>query len=445
MSSLCLAIITFNCARQLVRPDTFAQNIYKSIVESEARTPDIFVLSLQEVAPIAYAFSGGSFLVPYFDRVRHTIDLVAKSLGGVSYVNLITRNVGMTAIMAFVKKDLSKQIQRIETAGVGVGVHAMGNKGAVGLRIGYAIEDTVMDLTFLAAHLAPMENNLSRRNEDWKNIVKGLVFNPVGQKAVEFASTRPQTRDDEDVPLLPESIDNGSRSKSGLYTPTSYLFLAGDLNYRTSRTKPSEADYNAYPQPTNDTTHFKHYTNLLKQDQLNEEIQAGRTCQGFLEAPILFPPTYKYSDSARTIAKPDRGEWAWAKHRWPSWCDRILYFDVPSWMKSDDSLAQIQIHKYDALPLMLTSDHRPVALVASIPRKPIPQPRIEMTDEDYRLRPPFDVDLQWREKRKIARRKEIVVGILAYLGLTWEGRGIFIATLLGALGGWAMIRSSVGD
>ncbi|KAL9123181.1 MAG: hypothetical protein Q9187_000264 [Circinaria calcarea] len=444
MASFNISIITFNCGRGRIKPDVFARHIAAAV--SKVQTPNLFVFSLQEIAPMASAFLGGSCLIPYFDRVRHTVDLAAKALGGdARYVSLFTGNVGMTAIMAFVREDLADHIVWMEGAGVGVGVQEMGNKGAVGLRIGYDLgSEETMEMTFVAAHLAAMENASDRRSEDWINIVKGLVFTRLARKAARAAS-RSQGRDSEGAPFLPGSVDNGTAPPSGLYSSTSHLFLAGDLNYRTSQVQPSPEDHKSYPQPTEDVTDPKHYRNLLKDDQLTKELQVQRTCHGLQEAPIDFPPTYKYSFKQRAVAETDAGiAWAWAKHRWPSWCDRVLYLDLPSWMLSTGTPTQIHVHQYTSLPLMSTSDHRPVLLSVSLPLKAIPPPDDEVTDGDCRVKPPFEINAQWRERRAVARRKEIAVGILAYLALTWEGNGILVATILGALGGWAIVSSVLG-
>ncbi|MCJ1290437.1 hypothetical protein MMC34_001975 [Xylographa carneopallida] len=454
-------IVTYNCGRELLKPELFAQHLANKL--QGRPPPDLMVFSLQEIAPIAYAFLSGSFLVPYLDRIRYTVEFLAKARGEAPYVGLITRNVGMTVLMAFIRRDLLCNVRWMETGGVGVGVHEMGNKGAVGLRLGYGVEDETMEMTFVAAHLAPMEWALERRNKDWKNIVQGLVFTPVDKKAVQAvaAARRSQVRNSEDEPLLPGSVDNASTPTSGIYTPVSHLFLAGDLNYRTSSSKPSPEDFPQYPQPALDKASSNHYSKLLQSDQLAVELKAQNTAHGLTEATINFPPTYKYSDAARevaatneesTIASASRDsrpscssdedeKWLWAKHRWPSWCDRILYLDIPPWMSLQDLTARIEIHKYTALPLMSTSDHRPVILSFSIPLRPIPPPHDEVADRDWRLDPPFPNDPQWRQRRRIARSKEIVVGLSAYLGLTWEGRGLLIALLIGALGGWAIIVS----
>ncbi len=453
MATLNPYIVTFNCGREPINPPIFASHLFDALPKPQT-APDILVLCLQELAPIAYTFLGGSYLVHYLSPFRHAVTLAGQALDEANYVNIITRNIGMTAIMVFVLRDQTAQVRWLETAGVGVGVHEMGNKGAVGVRTGYSIGDSTVDITLVSAHLAPMEDRTQRRNEDWMNIVRGLVFTPVSPTAVRETTAQrlPQESSSDTEPLVAAAPEEDSiPPMSGLYTPTSHLFFAGDLNYRTSTTKPSPNAYLTWPQPTKDTTAPEHYSQLLPSDQLSRERKAGRTLHGLQEAPIDFPPTYKYSDEARSLASTkDYGDnepdtWLWAKHRVPSWCDRILYLDLPSWMKAQSPSTKIQAHGYRALPLMATSDHRAVACSFSIPAQAIPEPTAqeeeEAIKEDVRTMPPFDINPHWRERRETARVKEVVVGLASYLALTWEGRGILLAILFGALGGWAIVKS----
>ena len=349
----------------------------------------------------------------------------------------------MTAIIAFVLQKRAQNIKWIEKAGVGVGLYGMGNKGAVGLRIGYGTNNGDMELSAVAAHLAPMENALEQRNKDWEDICRRLVFTPVNEGAVRSSrSSQPLDEDNDDRELLlPGDPDNASTPSSGLYTTNSHIILAGDLNYRTSPIKPSLTDHHMFPQPCRDQSNSRHYSNILKEDQLSRELKAQRTCHGLVEAPIEFPPTYKYSDRQRAIAEKDDGVmWDWSKHRWPSWCDRILYTQLPPWMLAKDASISINVHGYTALPLMSTSDHRPVALSLSIPAIPLSPPDHDGAEAEFRLSPPFDIDLDWRNKRAAARRRELIVGTAAFLSLTWEGRIALLATIIGAFGGWWILR-----
>ena len=457
MSALKTYIVTFNCGRKPINAPVFATHLFSALPKPQT-APDILVLCLQELASLGYSFLGGSYLVPYLSPFRHAVTIAAESLDNASYVNIITRNLGMTAIMVFVLRDQTAQVRWLETAGVGVGMHGLGNKGAVGIRMGYSIGEDTLDMTFVSAHLAPMEDALERRNEDWANIVRGLVFVPVSPTAVRKTTAQRLPQDgsnaNETDPLLPAGPEEDSiPPMSGLYTPTSHLFFAGDLNYRTSSTKPVENAYLTWPQPTKDPKAPEHYSHLLPSDQLTRERQAGRTLHGLQEAPIDFPPTYKYSDKARAVAgtkqvddNSERETWDWAKHRYPSWCDRILYLPLPPWMTIASHAMSSKLHtqRYKALPLMATSDHRPVACLINVPAEAIPEPdkgEEEENKKDVRLLPPFDLDPYWRERRETARMKEVSVGLACYLGLTWEGRGILIAVVIGALGGWAVVRS----
>ncbi|KAL8971855.1 MAG: hypothetical protein Q9197_003061 [Variospora fuerteventurae] len=449
-SSLDVLILTFNCGRNLVRPELLARHLSAAFPDPSP-SPDIIVLSLQELAPLAYSFLGGSYLLPHLDRFRHAISLAGHKAFGEDaprYTDVVTRNVGMTACMVFVQEEQKGKIQWVETGGVGVGLQEMGNKGAVGVRLGYTVpEGRIMELTFVAAHLAPMEDAVARRNKDWKNIVRGLVFAPVhSQQEVHNDTAAATTTTAESEPLLLVN-DTSHHPPSGIYTPTSHLILAGDLNYRTSSTTPRPSCHLAFPQPTASPTDPHHYSHLLRSDQLTREREAGRTCHGLREAPITFPPTYKYSGKAQALAgeKADgavvagagTGGWGWAKHRWPSWCDRVLFLDVPRRM------VEMEVQKYTALPLMPTSDHQAVVLRLKVPLMAIPPATDESDDdeEDVRTRPPFAVDPRWRERRAAARRKEVVVGWLAYLFCTWEGNGILLTLLVvgGVLGGWTLI------
>ncbi len=102
---------------------------------------------------------------------------------------MTARNVGITAITIFVPRDQTSQILWLETAAVGVGVYEMGNKDAVPVRIGWLIGDSTLDLTFVSLCLAPVEEALERRNEDWKNIGCGLTFTPISQTMVRKRTT----------------------------------------------------------------------------------------------------------------------------------------------------------------------------------------------------------------------------------------------------------------
>lgn len=441
-------ILTFNCARNLILTEHFAAHLFDVLPPDTTTAPEILVLSLQEVAPIYYAFLGGSYLLPYLSAFQQAVDIATRSRwprdGGGGYVNVVTHHCGLTALMVFVRGDVVGNISWTDTAEVGVGLQEMGNKGAVGARLGYAhgINET-MELTFVAAHIAPMEHAYERRNQDWRRIVERLVFTKSGENG---------EAEDEQEDTAHLLRPNRRNVESGMFSPRSHLFFAGDLNYRTSDVPPTSEDHARYPQPRASSSDASHHSKLFQTDQLTRELRAKRTLHGLSEAPITFPPTYKYSDEAQKAAllgeqaQDGPGDtWKWATRRWPSWCDRILYLEYPPWMTAATKKgvkSAIQVQGYDALPLFPTSDHRAVALAVAVPLRAIASPPSQISDiDDARLHPPFPIDPSWRARRENARVKELVVGGLAYLALTWEGNGILFATVAGIFGGWIVLRS----
>jgi hypothetical protein len=468
MHDLSLYIVTFNCARNPIQPKLFASHLFSALPPTTAQgsgnnnggsLPDIVVLSLQEVAPLACAFLGGRFLTPYLDNFRCAVRLASSAWQGSAstdeyYSHVISRNVGMTAIMVFARPQCADTVRWIDVAGVGTGLWEMGNKGAVGVRLGLSSPVSqvqaqdgggLLEVTFVAAHLAPFERGCQKRNEHWESIVRRLVFVPAeGSRLSPPVGThgRPSLSvDGEEEPLLPGRSENVMAIPQGIYRPTSHLFLAGDLNYRTNGSSPKTGDFQAYPQLTHDRSDPRHHSHLLKDDQLTRELRAGRTCHGLEELPIDFPPTYKYSRRPPRPSDDHHEVLNWAKWRWPSWCDRILFLGPPSW--SSASGRGMRFGNYTALSVMPTSDHRPVAFSLSIPIEPIPKPPegADGGSDDPRLSPPFPLDLTWREKRSQARRREVIVGIMAYLSLTWEGNAILLALVTGCVWGWWVIRA----
>lgn len=441
MASLSLYIVTFNCGRELIDKAAVASQLFNGLDDSNL--PDLLVVSLQEIAPIAQSFIGGSFLVPYFAKFEDAVNIAAKQLSGNStdrYTSIVARHVGMTAIIVFAKDPAT--IEGIETAGIGLGASEMGNKGAVGVRLLYrdvnSIGGASTELTFVAAHLAAMEEGIERRNEDWKNIVRGLVFSSTSRERQGNATSLSVAGVEDEQPLL--SI---SPQAAGIYKQTSHLFVAGDLNYRTSNLKPSPLDHrDSFPQPHHDEDSPQHHFNLFENDQLTQEREAGRTCHGLIEVPVTFPPTYKYNSNKPFLVPDDEiSHWSWAKHRWPSWCDRILYLDMPPWLKRQAPQAEIIPHKYLALPLFPTSDHRAVVLGFTIPLIPIPKPDENEDNDDPRITPPFTINPDWKADREKAKRLELISGFTVYLTGTWEGWGVLLATAAGIVGGFFILKS----
>jgi hypothetical protein len=424
LGALSAYLVTFNCGRVPIEPAFLAPHFFRAHPES-AKLPEIIAVSLQEVAPIAYSFLGGGYLTAYLDRVVDTVSeavVIRQHAAGddelPTYKVLVTINVGMTALMIFVRTDIEARVQWVHTAGTGVGLWRMGNKGAVGIRLGVQHNaSNVFEYTFVAAHLAPMEWELVRRNQDYEQIVRNLAFTTDEPALLESRKSKDPS---EIEPLLEHDDDPTRLEPSGVYDTAGYVFVLGDLNYRTSDVRPSSDAHLGYPQPSSHSDADNNIAQYLSRDQLNRERGAKRTFLQFDEVPITFPPTYKYSEKAllQQSDPPSDTEpevWHWSKHRFPSWCDRILF------LSSED----LSPHSYTALPIQPTSDHRPVALSVTIsPKK---------AGTSYGS--PFPLNQQYASLRAWARYREIVVGLAAYLGLTAEGNIILVGAIAGIVAG----------
>jgi hypothetical protein len=235
-----------------------------------------------------------------------------------------------------------------------------------------------------------------------------------------------------------------------VFKPSSHLFLAGDLNYRISTTGPPASNEGA-DFPSLDPTSENYYPRFLALDQLTRERKAGRTMHGLEEAEVKFPPTYKYD------VKPGGGDgrkgeeavsWSFAPHRWPSWTDRVLYLDVPSWAVKDKKTGEnkMQVRAYNAMPVVRFSDHRAVYLRVSVPlltpsllAPPLSLESSGSNDHaaDPRVRLPVEVDPEAWGRRAAARKKEVMAGWSMYLWSTRQGAAVLATVVvLGAGAYW---------
>lgn len=253
-----------------------------------------------------------------------------------------------------------------------------------------------------------------------------------------------------------------------IFKPGTHLFIGGDLNYRISTETPHALS--TFPDLTT-------YPTFFPQDQLTQERLGKRAFRGLSEAQVTFPPTYKIKalshEKAESAVNKSEFEmaveegredevvpWKWAPNRWPSWCDRILFLDIPKWVKrsyngeasnsggssSSEPPPEIRIYAYNSLPTMRTSDHQPVFLRASVPLLPpgalvkteSAGEDIENKDsDDPRCVLPMPIDTGAFVRRAAARRREVITGMTALFFSTKEGAIVVgVVTMLGFWTWW---------
>ncbi|KAH7157506.1 Endonuclease/exonuclease/phosphatase [Dactylonectria estremocensis] len=490
-----LLVLTFNCGKGLINVPVFAHHLQTALSQNTSGPglPDLVVLSLQEIAPLSYCFIGGYFLNPYLSRFEEAVNIAAQSHGDAHpdereaarnanadsavsltqpsspakpYTLVRANNVGYTGILLFARDP--SRLQDIQEAEVGFGAADMGNKGAVGLRMLYeGVSGESTEVTFVSTHLAAMEWNLPRRNANWAAIMRGMAFeNPEAVVTNFRTSSTPSTpsvdEPDEQLGLLHDEHDaqqlrlQQQLHNISVFRPSSHLFVSGDLNYRISTTSPPPSA--AFPSLDPESVHY--YPEFFRLDQLTRERKAGRTLHGLEEHEVRFPPTYKY-DVLPPKAGADEGleldvPWRFASHRYPSWTDRILFLDIPFWAKgkttandSNESQGPIMnVRAYDALPLLRSSDHRPVFLRVDVPLidpKDLAPPAgiaesntLAVTDPRVRL--PIEIDPEAWERRAAARRKEVMAGWSMFLCSTKQGAWILSTMIIVGLSAYWLYR-----
>eukprot|EP01047_Picozoa_sp_COSAG01_P014641 COSAG01_NODE_717_length_14076_cov_20.354225_7_plen_360_part_00 len=136
------------------------------------------------------------------------------------------------------------------------------------------------------------------------------------------------------------------------------VLLGGDLNYRLDL----DADAaRAILEPCFDpaasqSTLQAQLASLQPVDQLTCHHRQGHALRGFNEAGALsFPPTYKFDIGTNSYDTS-------AKHRTPSWCDRIFVRGGAGCLAVPGSYVA---HMHD--PALWVSDHRPVSAGFTLP------------------------------------------------------------------------------
>ncbi|XP_043715231.1 type I inositol polyphosphate 5-phosphatase 12-like isoform X2 [Telopea speciosissima] len=315
---------------------------------SAATDIGIVVVGLQEVE------MGAGFLA--MSAAKETVGLEGSSIGqwwldtigktldeGSTFERVGSRQLAGLLIAVWVRNSLTPYVGDVDAAAVPCGFgRAIGNKGAVGLRM--RVHDRIM--CFVNCHLAAHLDAVNRRNADFDHIYRTMIFTRTNTAAVAVSSA---------TQLLRATNPVSAHSEDGrpeLSEADMVVFL-GDFNYRLHGISYDEA---------RDFVSQRCFDWLRERDQLRAEMKAGKVFQGMREGIIRFPPTYKFERHQAGLGGYDSSE----KKRIPAWCDRILYRDSRSASVSECSLecpVVSSIFQYEACMDVTDSDHKPVRCI----------------------------------------------------------------------------------
>jgi len=262
-------------------------------------------------------------------------------------------------LIVFARKTHAQDIKVVEYASEATGLLGLvGNKG--GLIVRFLIYDT--SVAFISCHLAAHEGPkyVAQRNDN-----------------------------------VDEVLGGGARlgvSQLDIMAQTDHVFWMGDLNYRIDpfvhglcpkpekgHPKSGTPEHKAIGDRVREMLAGNSYEELLKHDELREEMAQRRVLSTFKEGEIAFAPTFKVVP-ARKYEKdapgkdPTADPVQYTQQRWPAWCDRILTNSRPH---VQGCLNQVE---YTSCPTVMSSDHKPVKAIyeatmyAALPPTPSVQP-----------------------------------------------------------------------
>lgn len=257
---------------------------------------------------------------------RHEWEAALQETVGPSHVLLTSSNLGTLHLALFIRRDLIWfcSIPEEDNFSTRTGT-AFRTKGAVAI----ALMIFGTSFLFVTAHLTAHQDKVKERVNDIKRIVRNLD--------------------------LPKELPIRHKSKD-VTQNFDCVFWCGDLNFRLAQPREEVIQWitnTCFPQesPIN-----------MRKDQLKNILNEGAVLRGFEEAPIMFPPTYKYDPGTQNFDSS-------SKQRTPAYTDRILfrgkghtrgYIRRVSHEISSSKDGVIECLIYDSVPSMCTSDHKPV-------------------------------------------------------------------------------------
>lgn len=278
-------------------------------------SPDIFVLGLQEIDRRTEAYMSNISVREQL-WVNVVMEAFLTKYPEEKFVKVASKALVGLFIIVVVRQEHSKHIGKISTTSASCGIMGVvGNKGAVSIR--FKVYDGYV--CFVNCHLAAHPNQVLRRNQDFSDLHKRLMF--------QVPSKTRKSRHD-------KFTDAYWHVKGFLnVNQCDVLYWLGDFNYRVEMEGQLARIFVQHGQ----------IDSVLEKDQMKLQRTISKELSQYSEAEITFPPSYSFDTGTDNY---DSSE----KQRIPSWCDRII------WRTGDG----ITSNYYDCLFGFKSSDHKPV-------------------------------------------------------------------------------------
>lgn len=253
--------------------ETFNGNYFLALVDIEevdekTNTPvDIFAIGFEEIVDL----NASNIMAASSDNAKAWADELQRVLSrDRQYILIAYQQLVGVCLYLFVLPEHAAHIRDVAVDSVKTGLGGTtGNKGAAAIRcVFYGTS-----LCFVCAHFAAGQSQVTERNADYAEITRKIAF-PMGRTL----------------------------------NSHEYVFWCGDFNYRVDMDKDEMKELIKQGD----------YDQILANDQLRKQQEAGNVFKNFIEGDITFAPTYKYdlfSDDYDTSEKC----------RAPAWTDRVLW------------------------------------------------------------------------------------------------------------------------
>ncbi|KAJ8905797.1 hypothetical protein NDN08_002302 [Rhodosorus marinus] len=301
---------------------------------------DVFAIGIEEVQPLVGMGAMTTDSSKGRDWTAH-IEKTLKTVG--DYVCVCARQMVGILLLVFVRAKHENAVKGVMTTEVGTGfMYKGGNKGAIASRM-QIYEST---FCFVACHLAAHQENVSRRNQDFSEVLRRIVFT---EEKAQYSNLSALLFANESTITIPDQ---------------DLVVWLGDLNYRLDL-------------PLEDvvrSVEAEDWETLLKHDQLNQALKSAHGAfLNFKEGKISFPPTYKCNKHEVGYDVGTESQ----TPRTPAWTDRILwkihekYDEKTSTDSATDGAENFRLQFLAELDSyrrheVFGSDHRPVSAVFNV-------------------------------------------------------------------------------
>jgi len=234
-----------------------------------------------------------------------TLDYINQQRKNSKVVKLWDGQLGGTMFASYIREGFKNQLHNIQAMAVECSRSKTTIKGAICLRFDY----NGTSFVFASAHLTADQegDNYELRISD---------YNYVSQTKFKDGAT---------------------------FGDHDFICWTGDLNFRVN------ADRHLIAQLSEE----KKYEEILQHDQLRIAQLGKKAFVDYHEAPVTFPPTYKYIRGTNQFCLTEPPE-----KRSPAYTDRVLY-------KINSNKVHVTVDEY-SMGALLASDHKPVNALLTV-------------------------------------------------------------------------------